>query len=65
MTVSVTAVPSFDLAAFLASVGFGRSIVELKPKQVFFSQGDQADSVFYLRKGRAKISVVSTMGRFL
>jgi len=55
--------PTFDLAAFLASAGLGRRIVELKPKQAFFSQGDHADSVFYLQKGRAKITVVSTSGK--
>jgi CRP/FNR family cyclic AMP-dependent transcriptional regulator len=54
---------SFDLPAFLASAGLGRRIVELKPKEVFFSQGDSADSVFYLQKGRAKITVVSTAGK--
>jgi CRP-like cAMP-binding protein len=55
--------PEFDLAAFLANAGLGRRIVELKPKQTFFSQGDPADSVFYLQNGRAKITVVSTAGK--
>jgi CRP/FNR family cyclic AMP-dependent transcriptional regulator len=54
---------AFDPAAFLASAGLGRRIVELKPKQAFFSQGDPADSVFYLQKGRAKVTVVSTAGK--
>jgi CRP/FNR family transcriptional regulator, cyclic AMP receptor protein len=54
---------SFDLAAFLASAGLGRQTVELEPKQAFFSQGDRADSVFYIQKGRAKITVVSTAGK--
>lgn len=49
----------FDTAAFLAKAGPGRRIVKLKPKHRFFSQGNQADSVFYLQKGRAKITVVS------
>jgi len=53
----------FDLAAFLASAGVGRRMVELKPKQTFFSQGDSADSVFYLQNGSAKITVVSTTGK--
>lgn len=58
------AAPSaFDLAAFLASAGLGRRLVELKPNQTFFSQGDPADAVFYLQKGRAKITVVSTAGK--
>lgn len=35
----------------------------MEPKQVFFSQGDPADSVFYLQKGRAKVTVVSHAGK--
>jgi CRP-like cAMP-binding protein len=53
----------FDTAAFLATAGLGRKIVQMEPKQTFFSQGDSADSVFYLQKGRAKVSVVSTAGK--
>jgi CRP-like cAMP-binding protein len=53
----------FDPAAFLASTGLGRRIVHLEPRQPFFSQGDDADSVFYLQKGRAKITVVSATGK--
>ncbi len=55
--------PAFDAAAFLASAGLGRRIVELAPKQTFFSQGDPADAVFYLQKGRARVTVVSTAGK--
>jgi CRP-like cAMP-binding protein len=54
---------SFDPAAFLANAGLGRKIVELEPKETFFSQGDPADSVFYLQKGRAKLTVVSQNGK--
>ncbi len=54
---------TFDSAAFLATAGPGRTMVELKPKQAFFHQGDPADSVFYLQKGRAKITVVSQKGK--
>jgi CRP-like cAMP-binding protein len=53
----------FDPAAFLAKAGLGRRIVEIKAKQVFFAQGSPADSVFYLQKGRAKITVVSEKGK--
>jgi CRP-like cAMP-binding protein len=53
----------FDAAAFLMSAGVGRRIVQLKPKETFFSQGNPADSVFYLQKGRAKITVVSQAGK--
>jgi CRP-like cAMP-binding protein len=54
---------TFDTATFLAHAGLGRRIVELNPKETFFSQGDMADSVFYLQKGRARVTVVSTMGK--
>lgn len=53
----------FDSAAFLASAGLGRTIVELKAKEKFFCQGDAADSVFYLQKGRARLTVVSQNGK--
>jgi CRP-like cAMP-binding protein len=55
--------PGFDVAAFLASAGLGRKIIQLEPKDTFFSQGDSADSVFYLQKGRAKVTVVSPAGK--
>src|SRR6202167_1741640 len=55
--------PRFDAAAFLASAGVGRRIIQLAPKQAFFSQGDPADSIFYLQKGRAKVTVVSPAGK--
>jgi CRP/FNR family cyclic AMP-dependent transcriptional regulator len=53
----------FEAAAFLAEAGFGRRIVKLKPKEAFFSQGKPADSVFYLQKGRARITVISDRGK--
>jgi len=55
--------PGFDTAAFLASAGLGRRIVQLAPKETFFTQGDPADSVFYLQEGRAKVTVVSPSGK--
>jgi CRP-like cAMP-binding protein len=53
----------FDAEAFLASAGLGRKIVQFKPKQTFFAQGNPADSIFYLQKGRAKLTVVSKNGK--
>jgi CRP/FNR family cyclic AMP-dependent transcriptional regulator len=53
----------FDPASFLASTGLGRRVVRFKPKQPFFSQGNPADSIFYLQKGRAKLTVVSKNGK--
>jgi len=55
--------PLFDVAAFLASAGLGRRVIQLAPKEAFFSQGDHADSVFYLQEGRARVTVVSPAGK--
>jgi CRP-like cAMP-binding protein len=55
--------PAFNAAAFLSHAGLGRRVVQLEPRETFFSQGDPADSVFYLREGRAKITVVSQAGK--
>ena len=55
--------PAFDAQAFLASAGLGRRIVQLAPKENFFSQGDPADSIFYLQAGRAKVTIVSQAGK--
>ncbi len=54
---------TFDIAAFLANAGLGRKIVELKAKQVFFTQGSPADCVYYMQSGRAKLTVVSANGK--
>jgi CRP/FNR family cyclic AMP-dependent transcriptional regulator len=54
---------AFDALAFLSGAGLGRTIVQLKPKQAFFSQGGPADSIFYLQRGRAKQTVVSKNGK--
>jgi CRP/FNR family cyclic AMP-dependent transcriptional regulator len=53
----------FDATTFLAKAGPGRRIVKLKPKEAFFLQGNPADAVFYLQKGRAKITVISERGK--
>jgi CRP-like cAMP-binding protein len=55
--------PAFDVAAFLRVAGLGRRIVQVAPKQPFFTQGDPADAVFYLQKGRARVTVVSAAGK--
>ena len=53
----------FDVDAFLKNAGPGRKIVQLNSAQAFFYQGDPADCVFYLHKGRVKISVLSSAGK--
>jgi CRP-like cAMP-binding protein len=54
---------TFDPAAFLAHAGLGRKIVQLKTREALFSQGSAADAIFYLQKGRAKLTVVSETGK--
>ena len=53
----------FDPATFLAKVGEGRSILVYRKNQAVFAQGDKADAVFYLQKGKVKLTVVSNQGK--
>jgi CRP/FNR family cyclic AMP-dependent transcriptional regulator len=53
----------FDPAKFLANAGLGRRIVHFKANAVIFSQGSAADSIFFLQKGRARLTVVSKAGK--
>jgi CRP/FNR family transcriptional regulator, cyclic AMP receptor protein len=55
--------PSFDPKSFLAKVGGGRSIGRYPKDQIVFSQGDRADAVFYIQRGKAKVTVVSGQGK--
>lgn len=54
---------AFQPAAFLAKTGLGRTIVDLKKRQTVFSQGDPANAVFYIQKGRIKLTVISKRGK--
>lgn len=55
--------PSFDPKAFFAVVGEGRSVHKRKRDEIVFSQGDVADAVFYIQKGKVKVTVVSEQGK--
>jgi len=55
--------PPFDPKVFLAKVDGGRTISKYRKNQKIFSQGDAADSVFYIQKGKVKITVVSEQGK--
>jgi CRP/FNR family transcriptional regulator, cyclic AMP receptor protein len=55
--------PQFDPRAFLAKAGGGRTVSKYARGQVVFSQGDQANAVFYVQKGKVKITVVSAQGK--
>lgn len=53
----------FDSANFLAHAGLDRRIIEVKPQESFFRQGDTADSVYYLQEGRASLTVAWQNGK--
>jgi CRP/FNR family cyclic AMP-dependent transcriptional regulator len=55
--------PIFDPRAFLAKAGSGRTVSEYAKKQLVFSQGDVAADVFYIQKGKVKLTVISEHGK--
>ncbi len=55
--------PAFTPKSFLAKVGEGRTIGKYRKDQTVFAQGDTADAVFYIQKGRVKVTVVSEQGK--
>jgi CRP/FNR family transcriptional regulator, cyclic AMP receptor protein len=62
MTKKAKTVP-FDSKVFLATVNGGRSISQYRMNQKVFSQGTPADAVFYIQKGKVKVTVVSEQGK--
>jgi CRP/FNR family transcriptional regulator, cyclic AMP receptor protein len=54
---------SFDPKAFLATAGVGRKRLKHANKEAIFAQGDDADAVFYITKGKVKVTVLSTEGK--
>lgn len=56
-------VRKFDVRSFLESSGVEKDTVEFPPNSVIYRQGDSADAVMYLQKGRVKLSVVSGSGK--
>ena len=53
----------FDPAVFLATVAVGRDISTHSTKDVIFAQGEDADSVFYIKKGKVKVAIISENGK--
>jgi CRP/FNR family transcriptional regulator, cyclic AMP receptor protein len=53
----------FDPKKFLATIGEGRKVVVFPKKQTIFTQGDAADAVFYIQKGKIRLTVVSKIGK--
>jgi CRP/FNR family transcriptional regulator, cyclic AMP receptor protein len=53
----------FDPAVFLATAALGRDISSYSKRDVIFAQGDDADAVFYIKKGKVKVAVISKQGK--
>ncbi len=56
-------IEQFDPASFLETAAKGRVVATYPKKETLFAQGDLADSVFYIRKGKVKVTVVSSQGK--
>ena len=56
-------VPASPIDERNATAGLGRTPVSLRSKEVLFSQGEAADAIFYIQKGRLKLTVVSQRGK--
>jgi CRP/FNR family transcriptional regulator, cyclic AMP receptor protein len=54
---------AFDVDTFLATVDAGRSVSSFRKKRKVFSQGEPADAVFYIQKGKVKVCVISEQGK--
>jgi CRP/FNR family transcriptional regulator, cyclic AMP receptor protein len=55
--------PGFNPSTFLATIGEGRTSLTISNRQEIFRQGDAADAVFYIQKGKVRLSVVSQTGK--
>jgi CRP-like cAMP-binding protein len=53
----------FDPKTFLSTIGSGRKLVAVQEKQAIYTQGDGADAVFYIQKGKVRLTVVSKTGK--
>jgi CRP/FNR family cyclic AMP-dependent transcriptional regulator len=53
----------FDPESFLATAGVGRTLLNVEKKEVLFTQGEPANTIFYVQKGRLKLTVVSKRGK--
>jgi CRP/FNR family cyclic AMP-dependent transcriptional regulator len=53
----------FDPRKFLATIGEGRKVVAFLKKKTIFTQGDEADAIFYIQDGKVRLTVVSKIGK--
>ena len=55
--------PAFNTKGFIAKIGSAKTIAAFHPSHTVFAQGDPADSVFYIEKGKVQLSVLSKRGK--
>ena len=55
--------PPFDPKVFLAKINGGRSVADYRKGQIVYTQGEPADSVFYIQSGKVRKTVVSEQGK--
>ena len=55
--------PKFDVKTFLAKIGKGRRILRVRKKQRIYAQGAECDALFYIQKGKVRLTVVSKAGK--
>src|ERR1700735_3136676 len=53
----------FDVQKFLAEIGDGRKIVRVRKKRTIYAQGAECDALFYIQKGKVRLTVVSQAGK--
>lgn len=53
----------FDVDKFLDTIGEGRKIAHVRKKERVYAQGDACDAIFYIKKGRVKLTVISESGK--
>jgi CRP/FNR family cyclic AMP-dependent transcriptional regulator len=54
---------AFDPKVFLAKVGQGKTLTDYRRNGSIFAQGDAADSIYYIHKGKVKLTVISNQGK--
>jgi CRP/FNR family cyclic AMP-dependent transcriptional regulator len=55
--------PEFNPLAFLSTIGKGREMLSFQKKDTIFAQGDSTDGLFFIQKGKVRLSVVSERGK--
>jgi CRP/FNR family transcriptional regulator, cyclic AMP receptor protein len=59
----VKAAKKFNSKTFLSTINSGRKIIAYLKKRTIFAQGDSSNAVFYINKGKVRLTVVSQIGK--